>query len=163
MEDRVSDLLGIVRDEIQLYCDLVEHAREKTSLLVQGRADAILESNKIDEMFCFQLQAMEMKRLKLCDDFIIAFGIPREEFTLVILAERLEPPHASEIRTQIKLLKNVIKKLKQISMRNRKLTEQALNFSKGMMSVIANASGAYQPSGVFEKMPAIQPTFSQRA
>jgi hypothetical protein len=163
MEDRISDLLGIVRDEIQLYCDLVEHAREKTSLLVQGRADAILESNKIDEKFCFQLQEMEMKRVPLCDDLIMAFGIPREEFTLAKLAERLEHPHASEIRTQIKLLQNVVKKLKLVGMRNRKLTEQALNYSKGMMAVIANASGAYQPSGVFEKIPAIQPTFSQRA
>jgi hypothetical protein len=163
MEDRISDLLGIVRDEIQLYCDLVEHAREKTSLLVQGRADAILESNKIDETFCFQLQAMEMKRVSLCDDLIIAFGIPREEFTLTKLAERLEHPHALEIRTQIKLFQNVVKKLKQVGMRNRKLTEQALNYSKGMMAAIANASGAYQPSGVFEKIPVIQPTFSQRA
>jgi hypothetical protein len=163
MEDQISDLLGIVRDEIQLYCDLVEHARKKTSLLVQGRADAILESNKIDETFCFQLRGMEMKRARLCDDLIKAFGIPREEFTIAKLAEHLAPPHASEIRTKIKLLQNEVKKLKLVGMLNRKLTEQALNYSKGMMALIANASGAYQPSGVFEKIPAIQPTFSQRA
>jgi hypothetical protein len=163
MEDRISDLLGIVREEIQLYRDLVEHAREKTSLLVQGRVDAILESNKIGEELLFQLQGMEMKRVSLCNDFILAFGIPREEFTLNKLAERLELPHALEIRTQIKLFQNVAKQLKNIGMRNQKLTDQALNYSKGMMMVIANASGAYQSSGVFEKIPAIMPTFSQRA
>jgi hypothetical protein len=163
MDDRISDLLGIVRDEIQLYCDLVEHAREKTSLLVEGRVDAILESNKIDETLALRLRAMEMKRLRLCDDLMVAFGIPREEFTLSKLAERLEHSHALEIRTQVKHFKNVAKQLKHAGTRNRKLIEQALNYSKGMIAVIANASGAYQPSGVFEKIPAMQPTFSQRA
>jgi len=163
MEDRISDLLGIVRDEIQLYCDLVEHAREKTNLLVQGRADAILESNKIDEAFSLQLQAMEMKRKSLCNDLIMTFGIPREEFTLAILAERLEHPHAMEIRAQIKLFQKTVKQLKHVNLRNRKLIRQALNYSKGMMGIIANASGAYQPSGVFEKIPIMRPTFSQSA
>jgi hypothetical protein len=163
MEDRISDLLGIVRDEIQLYKDLVKHAREKTSLLVQGRADAILESNKIDETFFHQLQVMKAKRLSLCNDLLLAFGIPREGFTLDKLAERLDSPHALEIRTQIKLFQNVAKQLKHVGIRNRKLTVQALNYSKGMMAIIANASGSYQASGVFEKIPAIQPIFSQTA
>jgi hypothetical protein len=163
MEDRISDLLGIVRDEIQLYSDLLEHARKKTSLLVQGRVDAILESNKIDETLFHQLQVMKAKRLRLCNDLILAFGISREGFTLTSLAERLEHPHALEIRTQIKLFQNLVKQLEYVGMRNRKLTQQALNYSKGMLETIANALGAYQPSGVFEKLPAMQPAFSQRA
>jgi hypothetical protein len=163
MEDRISDLLGIVRDEIQLYCDLLEHARKKTNLLVQGRADAILESNKIDETLFHQLQLMKEKRSCLCNDLGLAFGISREGFTLAKLAELLEPLHASEIKKQIKLFKNIARQLKPVCMRNRKLTEQALNYSKGMVTLIANASGAYQSSGVFEKIPAIQPIFSQRA
>jgi hypothetical protein len=163
MEDRISDLLGIVRDEIQLYRDLLAHAQKKTNLLVQGCADAILESNKIDETFVCQLKAMKAKRLSLCNDLILAFGIPREGFTLAKLAERLENPHALEIRAQIQLFQNVVKQLEYFDIRNQKLTEQALNYSKRMMAAIANALGAYQPSGVFERIPAIQPTFSQRA
>ena len=51
MTDRISDLLGIIREEINLYRDLVEQARRKTSLLVQGSVEAIQESNRIEEAF----------------------------------------------------------------------------------------------------------------
>lgn len=163
MDDRIADLLGIVRDEISLYRDLVGHARHKTTLLVQGRTDAILESNKIEETLHGRLRALEPGMLRLCSDLSFAFRIPREEFTLTALAERLEPPLALEIRTQVTLLHNCIRQLKSVSARNRKLTEKSLHYAQGMLALISNASGSYQPSGTFEPIPSMQPTFSQRA
>ena len=59
MESRVSELLGLIREEISLYRDLIEHARRKTSLLVQGSVQAILESNKIEETFNLKLRMLE--------------------------------------------------------------------------------------------------------
>jgi hypothetical protein len=161
MEDRISDLLGMVRDEIRLYRDLIENARKKTNLLVQGRAEAILESNRIEETYFLRLQAIELKRLRLCNELSFAFRIPREEFTLTLLAEHLDHTYALEITTQVKLFRNAVLEMTHISTGNRKLIEQALHYSKGMLAMIANASGSYQPSGVFENIPTIQPTFSQ--
>ena len=33
MDDRISNLLEIIRDEISLYRELMEHARRKTAIL----------------------------------------------------------------------------------------------------------------------------------
>jgi hypothetical protein len=87
MDDRVSDLLGIVREEINLYRELIEHARRKTALLIQGRVEAILESNKIEEAFNLKLHTLEMEMGRLCHDLSKSFRIPREEFTLIRLAD----------------------------------------------------------------------------
>jgi hypothetical protein len=163
MDDRVSDLLGIVRKEINLYRELIEHARLKTALLIQGRVEAILESNKVEEAFNLQLRDLETEMVRLCHDLSESFRIPREEFTLIKLSDSLEQSLALEIRTQIILFRNMVKQLKTISQRNRKLMEKSLHFAQGLLALISNASSSYKPTGMFEPIPSTQPTFSQRA
>jgi hypothetical protein len=163
MTDPISDLLGIVREEINLYRDLVEHARRKTALLVQGSVEAILESNKIEETFNSRLRILELEMKKLCYVLSKAFRIPREEFTLMKLADNLEQSLAQEIRSQATLFGNIVRQLKSVSQRNRRLTENSIQYSRGLLELICNASGAYRPNGLFEQIPSIQPSFSQRA
>jgi flagellar biosynthesis/type III secretory pathway chaperone len=163
MHDPVSDLLRIVREEINLYRDLVEHARRKTALLVQGSVDAILESNKIEESFNSKLRALEMEMARLCQELSRTFQIPREEFTLMKLAESIEQPFALEIRSQTTLFRNIVRQLKSVNQRNRTLIEKSLHYSRGLLAIFFNASGSYRQNGMFEQIPSIQPTFSQRA
>jgi hypothetical protein len=163
MHDAVSDLLRIIREEVNLYRDLVEHARRKTVLLVQGSVEAILESNKIEEAFNARLRTLEMEMARLCQELGRAFQIPREEFTLMKLAEIIEQPLALEIRSQTTLFRNIVRQLKSVNQRNRKLIEKSLHYSRGLLAIFGNASGSYRRNGLFEQIPSIQPTYSQRA
>ena len=163
MNDKISDLLRIVREEIDLYRDLMEHARRKTALLVQGRVDAILESNKVEEMFSARLRTLEAEMVILCSDLGQAFGIPRKEITLMKLADSLEQSLALEVRSQSALFRNIVKQLKSINQRNVRLIEKSVRYSEGIMALFSNATSSYQPTGLFESIPKIQPTFSQRA
>jgi hypothetical protein len=163
LDDGISDLLRIVREEINLYRDLMEHARRKTALLVQGRVEAIFESNRIEETFIARLRELEMEMIHLCTDLSKAFRIPREEFTLMKLADRLDKSLALEIKSQNTLFGNIVRQLNIINQRNRKLIEKSLRYSEGLMALFSNATSSYQPTGLFEPIPLIQPTFSQRA
>ena len=163
MKEKISDLLGIVREEINLYRDLVEHARRKTALLVQGRVEAILESNKIEETFSAKLRALEEEMAIVCRDLSQAFRIPREGFTLMKLADSLEQSLALEIKSQTTLFRNLVKQLKSVNQRNMRLIERSVRYSEGLLALFSNARGAYQPTGLFEPIPRVQPTFSQRA
>jgi flagellar biosynthesis/type III secretory pathway chaperone len=163
MNDKISDLLGIVREEINLYRDLVEHARRKTALLIKGHVEAILESNKIDEMFNAKLRMLESEMACLCRDLGQAFRIPREEFTLMKLAESLEQSFALEIKSQTALFRNIVKEMKSVNQRNMRLIERSIRYSEGLLALFSNAKGSYQPTGLFRPIPNIQPTFSQRA
>lgn len=163
MSDPISDLLGIIREEINLYRDLVEHARRKTALLVQGSVDAILESNRVEETFNSKLRKLEMEMKRLCFDLSRAFRIPREEFTLMKLADSLEQSIALELRSQAALFRNIVKQLKSVNQRNMKLIEKSIQFSRSLLAVIFNASGSYHRNGLFEQVPSMRPTFSQQA
>jgi hypothetical protein len=163
MDDRISDLLGIIRDEISLYRDLIEHARRKTAVLVQGRVEAILESNKIEETFNIKLRTLETRMKCLCQDLSKSFQIPREEFTLMKLADNIEESLAQEIRTQTTLFRNMVNQLKSVTQRNMRLIEKSLHYSRGLLAFISSVSGSYKHTGLFESIPSIQPTFSQRA
>ena len=163
MTDPISDLLGIVREEIVLYRDLVEHAKRKTALLAQGSVEAILESDKIEEAFNSRLQVLEKEMNRLCHDLSRSFRISREEFTLMKLADNLEPSLAREIKSQTAIFRNIVEQLKSIRQRNMRLIEKSLYYSRGLLALISNASGSYRQNGLFEQIPSIRPTFSQRA
>ncbi len=163
MQEKISDLLGIVRQEISLYRDLMEHARQKTAILVRGRVDAILESNKVEEILNARLRALEAEMTRVCRELGQAFRIPREEFTLMKLADNLEQSLALEIKTQAALFQNIVKQLKSVNQRNMQLIEKSVRYSGGLLALISNATSSYQPTGLFEPIPKIQPTFSQRA
>jgi hypothetical protein len=163
MDDRISGLLRIVREEIDLYCDLIEHARRKTALLVQCRAEAILESNRTEELYSARLRTLELEMVHLCQDLGSSFRIPREELTLMKLADNFEQSLALEIKTQTTLFRNIVKQLKSINQRNMRLIERSIHYSRGVLALISNASGSYRHTGLFEPMPSMRPTFSQKA
>ncbi len=163
MDLMISELLEIIREEIDTYRDLTEHARRKTALLAQGRVDAILESNKAEESYNARLRDLECRMSRHCRDLCLNFGMPREEFTLTKLADRLEQSLALEIRRQATLFRNIVKQLKSVSARNMRLIEKSVHYSQGLLDLFSNATSSYQKSGLFKQVPSISPTFSQRA
>jgi hypothetical protein len=163
MEQPLSDLLGIVSEEIALYRELIEHARRKTALLVQGRLEPLLECNKVEETFNIQLRILENEMARLCRELCQAFKIPREEFTLLKLADGVEQSVAAEIKSQTSLFKNLIEQLKAVNQRNMKLVESSLKYSRGLLDFLAGATSSYQGSGLLKPIPAIQTTLSRRA
>jgi|WetSurMetagenome_2_1015567.scaffolds.fasta_scaffold386737_2 hypothetical protein len=163
MDDRIADLLKIFQEEIRLYRDLVEHARHKTALLVQGRVDAILESNRAEEKYSERLRVLDAERVRVCRDLGRSFRIPRDGFTLMRLADDLEPSLAREIRTQATLLRDVVSQLKSINASNMKLSEKAAGHFQGLLVLFFNAMSSYRQTGLFAPMPSIRPTFSQSA
>ena len=162
MDAVISDLLRIINEEIKIYRNLIEHARRKTALLIQGRVDALLESNKIEEAFNLRLRALENQMVGLCRDLSLVFRIPREEFTLLRLADNLEQPLAQQIRSQTALFGNIVGQLKSVSRRNMRLIEKSIQYSRGLLDLVSNATGSYKQTGLF-KPPSVHPTFSQRA
>jgi hypothetical protein len=163
MDNLVSALLGIIRDEIVIYRDLVEHARRKTALLVHGSTEELLESNKVEETFNIKLRILEAEMLRLCSGLSQKLGIPCREFTLLKLAEGTDPAIAEEIRCQTSLFKNLIDQLKSVNQRNRKLIESSTRYSRGLLDMISNATSSYQGSGLFMPFPAVHSTISHRA
>jgi hypothetical protein len=163
MEKIVSDLLSIVREEIGVYRDLIEHARRKTALLVHGRMEAILESNKTEETFNIKLRILENEMMRICLELSRACKIPREEFTLLKLADGVEQSVAAEIRSQTNLFKNLVDQLKSVNQRNMKLVECSIHYSKGLLDFIANATSPYQGTGLFKPFSAIHSTISHQA
>jgi len=163
MDEQITSLLRIVREEIVLYRDLIAHARNKTALLVRGSLEAILESNKTDETFNMKLRMLEDEVARLCQELCLTFRIPREEFTLLKLAEGFEQSVADEIRSQIRLFKDLIEQLKTVNRRNMKLIESSVSYSLGLLDFLGNATSSYQGTGLFKAVPAVQTTISHRA
>ena len=163
MDKLLADVLRILREEIELYRNLAEHARQKTALLVSGRVDAILESNKTDETYNLKLRILEDELSRLCGELSRAFEIPCEEFTLLRLADGVSQSIAAEIKAQTNLFKNIIAELKSINHRNTMLIESSVRYSRGLLDFLYSASGSYQQNGMFRPMASLQTTVSRRA
>jgi hypothetical protein len=163
MSDLVSELLGLVRKEILIYRDLIEHARRKTSLLVTGNLSDILESNRVEETFNLKLRLLENQVTEVCSKISGMFAIPREEFTLLKLADQCEQHVAEEIKSQTGLFKDLIEQLKTVNRGNRRLAESSIAYSRGLLDFLGNATSSYQGTGLFRTLPAGQTTISHQA
>ncbi len=163
MDKLLADVLRILHEEIDLYRNLADHARQKTALLVSGHMDAILESNKTDETYNLKLRILEDELSRLCGELCQAFKIPCEEFTLLKLADGVNQSVAAEIKAQTNLFKNLIAELKSINRRNTMLIESSVRYSRGLLDFLNSASGSYQQNGMFRPMAALQTTVSRRA
>ena len=163
MDEQIAALLRVVGEEIALYRDLIEHARRKTAILVRGSLELILESNKTDETFNAKLRLLEDEMARHCQQLCQILHIAREEFTLLRLAEGVEQSVAAEIRSQSMIFKNLVEQLKGINQRNRKLVENSLHYSRGLLDFIANATSSYQSNGLFTPYAAAHNTISDKA
>jgi hypothetical protein len=163
VDDLISCLLTIIRDEIELYRDLIERAGRKTELPSPSFVEALQENNHADEICAAKLRSLEMERARLCGDLCRSFQIPQAEFTLMKLAGYLEPPLALKVTTQATLFRDAVTQLKSINERNRKLVEKCLGYSQGLLTLFFNAMGSYRQTGLFEPMFSVRPTFSQNA
>jgi FlgN protein len=163
MESRIKDLLKAVGEEVCIYRELVEHARRKTALLVQGSLAGILESNREDEAYNLRLRMLESQIIRLCNDLCAEFRIPREGFTLLRLAEGLGEQVAAEIKSQTSLFRNLVHELEVVNQRNIRLIESSVRYSRGLLDFLANATTSYQSSGMFRPVPVFSTTLSRQA
>ena len=161
MKEHIPELLGIMRDEIRFYRDLLECEQRKTTLLAGGHLEELMECNKAEEENILRLQELEEKRLRLCDKLCEELQIPREEFSLARLTEFLDSPH--ELDESAALLRNVVQSVQVVGARNRDLIEKPLRYVEGMLTIFSNAAGPYQPNGTFSAKASVYPTFSQNA
>lgn len=163
MDEHISALLGIVQEEIDLYRELIAHARKKTSLLVRGQLAAILESNKVDETYNIKLRMLEDELSRLCRKICQALQLSVDEFTLLKLAQGADPSVAEEIKSQSVLFRNLVDQLKKVNQRNMKLVDSSLNYSRVLIDFISNASTSYQNTGLFKPYSAVHTTISSKA
>ena len=161
MNEQIPELLGIMREEIRFYHDLLECEQHKTELLACGHVEELMECNKIEEESVVRLQELEAKRLSLCEKLCGELDIPREEFTLARLAESLDCPR--ELDESAALLRNAVQNVNVVGARNRDLIEKPLRYVEGMLTIFSNAAGPYQPNGTFNAEASVHPTFSQNA
>ncbi|NWG13343.1 MAG: flagellar protein FlgN [Acidobacteria bacterium] len=163
MDKLLSDVLRILREEVGLYRALIEHARRKTALLVQGHTEEILESNKTEETFNLKLRILENEMSRLCHELCQIIKIPHEEFTLLRLADGVNQPVAAEIKIQANLFKHLVDELKSVNCRNSRLIESSVRYSRGLLNLLCGSTGSYQHDGLFRPAHAVQTTLSRRA
>ena len=161
MNERIPELLGILRDEIRFYQELLECEERKTTLLADGRVEELEECNKTAENSATRLQELGAKRMSICGKFCEEHNIPQEEFTLARLAELLDNPH--ELNETAALLRDVVQRVQTAGARNSDLIKKPLYYAEGMLSIFSNATGPYQPNGTFNAEASVLPTFSQNA
>jgi hypothetical protein len=159
MKEHIPELLGIMREEIRLYNDMLECEQRKTELLIGGHVEELMECNKTEEERIVQLRELETKRLSICEDLCRKLEIPREDFTLTRLTESLDGPHGLDEAAA--LLLDVVQRVQVVGEHNQSLIEKRLRHAEEMVTMVSNAAGPYQPDGTFNLEASVHPTFSQ--
>jgi len=163
MDTRIPHLLRVIREETELYRELVEHARRKTVLLIEGRLEPIMESNKVDETFAIKLRILENEAERLGRELGQVFGIARADFSLAALARSVGEPGASQMEAHSAPLRGLVRELEQVNRQNAKLLESSMRYSRVVADFLSNLSGSYRGTGLLSPLAAAPPTISRQA
>ncbi len=162
MHERISALLGLIQEETRICRELLDHARQAAAALRRGGPGRVLENGRLQEACGARLRLLQTRLASVCRDAGRGLGIPDEGVTMEKIAGRLETETAAEVRARAALLGSLVAELQSLNRKNRRLAERSSCHSRGLVALVANATGAYRPSGSLEPAPAAFPTFSRR-
>lgn len=143
-EGLVDQLIGNLKNQTELYRELLLLSEKKTDVLVKGDIKTLGEITDVEQEIILRLGKIESERVKIVE------SLCGGETTAEKLKEILPEEKKKEFDSIAKELKEILLKLQRCNEINEKLIRKALeyiNFSIELMTSAAKKSAGYDAGG----------------
>jgi uncharacterized HAD superfamily protein len=163
MEKDLLQLIRIIREELDLYKNLVEKLRKKTDIIVEGNMSEIIKSTGEEEAVVLKIRMLENELITLCGSIATQLGIPFEGFTLSGLADKVAHGFAHQLRVFSDAFSELISEIRKANRRNMILLNNYFHYANVMTSMIYDATTSYENSGILSPLKPAASSISQQA
>jgi flagellar biosynthesis/type III secretory pathway chaperone len=156
MTDMWQSLMDVLDEMLAVYRSLLELGEEKRGLLVQAKAGALEELNRLEEALVIKGSELENRRARATAVIITTHGLSNVRPTLTGLMPLAEPAAAERLQIFSRDFGLVLKEISCINAINTKLIAQALAFVNYNLNLLtrSQAESTYAPAGaVFFQRP----------
>ncbi len=159
----VDRIVGLLNEEKALYQEIASVSRRKKKLIISGDIGELAPLVKTEEEMVGRLTAVEKERISLSETLADQLGIPRQEFSLKLLAENMkEPERRAAILKLRENLFTMVSVQAQCNNTVKELLKQKKEYADVMLGLLQTQSvgttydsrgsvdAAYSASGLFD-------------
>lgn len=157
MEQMVTELTSILKDEEHIHEALVRTAQEMNRSLKKKDIEAIPELTARYDDCAAHIEELEEKRLAVCDQIAACTGKPNGHPSLATIASLIPEEKRTPLAKLHESLKTKISELSKLNVSNQILLQESLSGVRMSFEVLTQSEKAhagYRSSGNKEKTPA---------
>ena len=153
----ITELEAHLTQIVKVYRALLSVVRKEKEILISANIDDLDANNKAKEKMLLEIQSLEKKRLELVDKVIAQESLEPGEVTLLSLATLSGGDMGERLRSLHSVLDLLVKRVKELNLRNEELIHSALENITGAIGSIRdtlNENKTYEKKGkVDDKKP----------
>lgn len=149
LNDLIIQLGGILKEEADIYDDILKVSKQKTSIIVEGKVNELEKIVKMEQSFIFKIAGLESKREALIGKLSGLMGQKPEELTISSIADHSDEKESIMLKNVQQSMVGLIKELCNSNELNSRLIKNSLdyiNFSIGLFANIGNEDNNYSPN-----------------
>lgn len=133
MEQQFSQLLVVLRREIELYRSLTATLDDESQQLIANNTEGIIDVSRCKDTLALQIRSLEESRLLLIEKFAETLGCQSETLALADLCEHAPKTCRESLLQARSELKRLVDQATRHNERNRHLIENSLSLLHGLM------------------------------
>lgn len=148
MEDLIAQLGNVLKEETNIYNDVLRVSKQKTSVIVEGKVAELEKIVKTEQTFLKRISGLESRREALVGELSAVFGRKPEELTISNIAELSEGKNGEMLKNVQKSMTDLISELYRTNEMNSMLVRNSLDyidFSLGLFTSLGNEDNNYNP------------------
>ncbi|MCX7923032.1 MAG: flagellar protein FlgN [Clostridia bacterium] len=146
----LNELISVLEQEIKVYESILQIARNKTSIIIEGKVAELENIVKIEQSLVLQMGRLENIRENLVEKISTNIGINSSDLTISELVNHVKGNEVQKLVTCQDSLNNIITDIKNTNEVNSKLIKNSLDyidFSLNVMTNIGTTSNNYGSTG----------------
>lgn len=162
MASVIQELIAVLKEEQQIYDELIPIASEKTNVIIQNNLESLQKITEQEQAVVDRVTALEKKRLEVIFNIAIILSKDAKTIKLTDIIEVLKdsPDEKRELSKLHDSLKTTVQRLVQINLQNKSLIEQSLEMIEFNMNLIQSTrmlpGNNYSRGAVTVDTPSIQ-------
>ena len=162
MASVIQELISILKEEQQIYDELIPIASEKTKVIIKNNLESLQKITEQEQEFVDRVTVLEKKRSEVIINIGIIMNRKPEELTLTEIIKMLknQPEEQKRLSDIHNNLKRTIQRLQTINYQNRSLIEQSLEMIEFNMNLIQSTrmspGNNYTKGAITTDAPALQ-------
>lgn len=147
----IHDLIKVLDQEAKAYDDILKIAKNKTSIIVEGKVAELESIVKIEQTLVLQMSRIETMRENIVDKLSADLGLKAKDVTISELLKLIKGEEAAKLKESQVNMNNVLNDLKHTNEVNSKLIKNSLdfiNFSINLISSVDIGTNNYGTGGM---------------
>lgn len=140
MEQLLSQLEEVLKNEVALYSQILSIGRQKTDIIIKGKVNQLAILVEQEQEIVAKLAKLELSRDNVSSLIHKELQLPNKEITLTELLSHIDKSRADALKSKQQKLLDVLAELKTVNDENGKLINNSLDYIDFSINVLSNAA-----------------------